>query len=474
MPFLTPASAQVSTKVLSVTPEATTGDIPLTVRVQLLQPESIEMVYFLYRPFGESEYRKREMDIVGNSGSVTILPREISTPFLEYYLVVLNRDGTAESYPLSGSADPFEAPPLTTLRITVQPDAETDQQIIFLSPEPQARIPPDEVLISISLLRADSLVVRRATRILLDGVDVSSDAVHAGDIVVYSPQNHSLTLDPGIHRVTIHLFDREGYLYRSASLSFLVLGREERGNESSFPLAYRASLELESRHELIGGVSTPYNRGRLNMIGELDQWRLHGTLFITSDEQSGRQPQNRYFLGIETNWAQLSYGDTYPTFPMLIMTGKRLRGLNSSLRFGAFNIDVAAGRTNRNVEGTLLQTITLDSLAGEQQRDPGAAYAPIDSATWGKFRFGTYARNLFAVRPSFGDAGESQFGLTVLKSKDDISSIQFGVRPQENFVVGADFVTRLDNRRIELSGQGVFSAYNADISSGTFTDAYID
>jgi hypothetical protein len=469
-----PAVAQFSTRVLSVIPDATTGDIPLTVRVQLLQPESIETMYFLYRPFGESEYRRREMDIVGNTGSVTILPREVVPPFLEYYLVVVNRDGTTESYPLSGSADPLETPPLTTLRITVQPDAETDQQILFLSPEPQARVPAEDVLISISLLRADSLVVRRATQLLLDGVDVSSDAVQTGDIIVYSPQNHSLTLSPGIHKVTVHLFDRQGYLYRSASLSFIVLGQEERAGEQSFPLAYRASLHLESRHELIGDASTPYNRGRLSFTGDLEDWRFQGALFLTSDEYSDRQPQNRFFLGVESNWLQFSYGDTYPSFPTLIMTGKRLRGVNSSLRLGDFNVDVAAGQTTRRVEGMLLQTISIDSLAAEQVRDPGAAYAPIDSATWGKFRFGTFARNLFVVRPSFGKPYESQFGLTVLKSKDDISSIRFGVRPQENFLIGADFITRFDSRRIEISGQGVFSAYNADISSGSFTDAYID
>jgi len=469
-----PVYAQVSTRVLSVIPDATTGDIPLTVRVQLLQAESLEAMYFLYRPFGETEYRKREMDIVGNTGSITILPREVVPPFLEYYLVLVNRDGTAESYPLSGSADPFDTPPLTTLRITVQPDAEADQQILFLSPEPQARVAADDVLISVSLLRADSLVVRRATQILLDGVDVSSDAVQTGDIIVYAPQNHSLTLSPGIHKVTVRLYDRQGYLYRSASLSFIILGQEERVGESSFPIAYRASVQLESRHELIGGATTPYNRGRLNFTGDLEDWRLQGSLFITSDEYADRQPQNRFFLGVESAWLQLSYGDTYPSFPTLIMTGKRLRGVNSSLRLGDFNVDVAAGQTVRRVEGSLLQTISIDSLAAEQLRDPGAAFAPIDSTTWGKFRFGTYARDLFVVRPSFGSASASQFGLTFLKGKDDLSSIRFGVRPQENFLVGADFITRFDNRRIELSGQGVFSAYNTDISSGSFTDAYID
>jgi hypothetical protein len=40
--------------------------------------------------------------------------------------------------------------------------------------------------------------------------------------------------------------------------------------------------------------------------------------------------------------------------------------------------------------------------------------------------------------------------------------------------MGSDIVARFDDKRIEIAGQGAFSAYNADISSGTFTDANID
>ncbi len=35
-------------------------------------------------------------------------------------------------------------------------------------------------------------------------------------------------------------------------------------------------------------------------------------------------------------------------------------------------------------------------------------------------------------------------------------------------------LVRFDRSRIEITGQAAFSAYNSDISSGTFTDAYID
>ena len=54
------------------------------------------------------------------------------------------------------------------------------------------------------------------------------------------------------------------------------------------------------------------------------------------------------------------------------------------------------------------------------------------------------------------------------------NSIHYGLAPKQNIVLGMDFMTRLDNSRIEITGQGAASAYNMDITKGNFSDAYID
>jgi hypothetical protein len=78
------------------------------------------------------------------------------------------------------------------------------------------------------------------------------------------------------------------------------------------------------------------------------------------------------------------------------------------------------------------------------------------------------------VRPSFGSGEEFQLGFTWLSSSDDVHSIQYGSRPQENVVLGTDLLAKLDGDQLVLTAQAAFSAFNSDISSGTFTDAYID
>ena len=46
--------AQVSTKIASIAPNESEPNIPVTLTVSLLQGETIERVFLLYRPFGES------------------------------------------------------------------------------------------------------------------------------------------------------------------------------------------------------------------------------------------------------------------------------------------------------------------------------------------------------------------------------------------------------------------------------------
>lgn len=471
LPF--PTLAQLSSLVASISPTEAVSETPLTISVDLSRGETVERVYFLFRRFGEGSWNKREMDLRGNTAFIVLPPSVVQPPYLEYYLVFVKRSGGIESHPLSESTDPLERPPTRTVQMPVI-KREDDQQVVFLSPEANATYDPLDVLVSVSLLRADSVVVRRATQIILDGKDVSSDAVMTGDLFVYVPTNHGLSLKPGRHRVTVLLYNRQGNLHRQASTQFYVAGEPEPLALPYQPFISTGSVDLESRNEKVSNARTWYNRGSARFSGSQGDWRFNANVFVTSDELPSRQPQNRYYASLESQWLLIGYGDSYPSYPNLILSGKRVRGLNTSVRLGKVNVDLTLGQTTRAVEGALLKVIPINQLGLEQQADPFAAYARIDSLTWGKYSYGTYARDIFVVRPSFGSGEKYQIGFTWLKSKDDVQSITFGTRPQENVVVGTDLVSKFDMNRIELSAQAAFSAFNSDISSGNFTDAYID
>ncbi len=172
-----------------------------------------------------------------------------------------------------------------------------------------------------------------------------------------------------------------------------------------------------------------------------------GNLYLTSEEEPYRQPQDRYFLGLDAKYAHVGIGDAYPRFaPSGVMDGKRLRGVSAGLDLGAFNLDYASGEDIRRID--------VDS---NQQ-----VYTP------------TLKRNLTAIRPSFGSGENFQLGFTYLKSKDDYSATDTLVKPEENVVVGSDLLVALDNHRIQLTGQTSYSLNNTDISAPEWTNQDID
>ena len=155
-----PSVGQVNTRIASVDPSEAPGKTPLTLTATLQQVEGVDHVLLFYRPFGETEYRQADMDLTGNTASATLPAGVVLPPFLEYYVVLALHDGSLETYPLGESANPLAASPERTMRVTVVDEEAEDMQVVFLSPDRFGVLDPADVVVSISLLRADTTVAR--------------------------------------------------------------------------------------------------------------------------------------------------------------------------------------------------------------------------------------------------------------------------------------------------------------------------
>jgi hypothetical protein len=464
------AFTQASDKVKSVAAgEAKEGE-PVTVRIELLQSANITQVVLVYRPSGIDQYKEIEMVVSGASASVTIPASDVKAFDIEYYFKLIMPD-TTETYPR-------ENPEAQALRIVIRPVDEKDKAIIFLSPEPGTSVTIEDLLVSISLVRAPSPVNKAATKLYIDDRDVTQFAVISEDLIVLSPENISPPLENGAHSVKVELFDIEGNVYHTSSTSFTQVSLREQLKASVWK--YNVSTQLEARNENIQSVSTPYNRGQLVASAEYGVLKVNGRVYVTNEDKAERQPQNRYFIEAGIPWLRVGYGDAYPVFPNLIMNGKRMRGLTSNLALGFFNVDFAIGKTIRKVDGELLRTFDLtklDSVRSDSSR-PNATgnFGPTPGSTqiWGEYRYGTYSRDITVLRPSFGSGENFQWGFSYVKAKDDIGSINYGIKPQENLVVGTDILIAADNHNFEFTAQGGASVYNKDIAPGNLRDSQID
>ncbi|MDI6765930.1 MAG: hypothetical protein QME52_03805 [Bacteroidota bacterium] len=468
------ALAQVSDKVAKVTIGSIQHGQPLTIQIDLMQSNLLDQVEIAYRQFGERNFKHTEMTLTNNTASFSLPAEALHPPFIEYYFILHIRGQVdPETYPLENAEQqPF--------RIDLKPASVISSEFTILSPEQDEHVYPEDFLISFTLYYPDSLIDLNSIQIFLDENDLSAYALRAEDLFVLKPENANISFKGGQHTIRVAIKDTLGNPVKSFSWYFTVIGDgvNRTTGRSSSPWTYSSSFQLETRQENISDKVTPYNRGTISANGAYDVYRVKGNLYLTNEEKDYRQPQNRFFIGLESPWLKIGYGDSYPIFPDFFLSGKRVRGLTGSISVDILNLDFAKGSITRQIEGKLCRTFLFDSINSVKQdttrQDKTDIFAPYQDSLWAEYKYGTYERELFIIRPSFGKREGTHLGFTYLKSKDDISSIRYGIKPEENVVLGSDFMVSFDNRNFEFWGQAALSASNKDFSKGKISDSEID
>jgi hypothetical protein len=458
------AQAQVSSVVLRVNVPVVSQNQPLPISIEFTPSGNVERVILRYRGFGESEYRQQEMLLAGNTASLTIANQYVLPPYLEYYLLVQLSGGRSETYPIDNAES-------TPLKATIKPVDPKALEVRLLSPEQGETVASEDLVVAVSLYYASDNVNRRATKINLNGVDVTSQAVFSDDVILYSPANFPRTLNLGVQFLRIDLYDKSGALYHTVESNFnLSTAAAIAAQESRFRMGIDGQAEY--RNENIGATKNTFVRGQIRALGSFRSLNFGSTVFITNEEKSERQPQNRFLAYGDLDFFKLQVGDAFPKFPTNIVSGKRVRGVSANLFLKFFNVDFSYGETMRSIDGLALRDTTFKDLTALNSRPTNALLK--SGMTYTLFQSGTFSRNLFAVRPSFGSGENFQLGFTYMNSKDKIGSIKYGVTPQENMVAGTDIVIAFDEQRFRLEGQASLSLTNKDITKGDFTQADYD
>jgi hypothetical protein len=442
------ANSQINTYVRTVHAEQAREGMPMRVSAELAKSSELSRVVLYYRQFGQSEFRILEMPIMGDTATVTISEDEVTPPFMEVYVLAQTQSGAIETYP-------FENPQATPTRLPVSPKSPKDQEVLILSPDRAEQLLASDIYISISFVYASDRIDRKRTKIFFDNIDVSALAVNIGDLTIVSPDALPKNIATGSHKLRIDVYDTTNAPYHSVERTMKVVS-EQQAEAIREHVQYSANAQAEGRNEDIKGTQTLYKRLNARANASYGILKTTGNIQLTSEEQADRQPQNRYFLGLDAKYVRLGIGDAYPRFPSTVLDGRRIRGLTAELLLGPFNVNYANGEIIRRVDGdTLVQT--RDTITTRTYIPP------------------TLRRKLTILRPSFGKGENFQIGFTYLKAKDEFDTSQDkGVKPQENVVVGTDAVLAFDDHRFELTAQASYSLNNIDISAPEFTDASID
>jgi hypothetical protein len=457
--------AQVSSVVLRVNAPVVSQNQPLPISVEFTPSGAVERVILRYRGFGESEYRQQEMLLAGNSASLTIAGQYVLPPYVEYYVLVQLSGGRMETYPIENAES-------TPLKATVKPVDPKALEVRLLSPEQGETVASEDLVIAVSLYYASETVNRKATKLILNGVDVTPQALFSDDVILYSPANFPRPLSLGVQFLRIDLYDTKGSLYHSIESNFnLSTAAAIAARESRFKMGLDGQVEY--RNEDVASTKNTFVRGQLRALGSYGSSLNFGSnVFLTNEEKPDRQPQDRFLAYADLDFFKVQVGDAFPKFPTNMVSGKRVRGVSANLFLKFFNVDVAYGQTMRSIEGIALRDTTFKDSTALQSRPSNTLQK--SGLTYSLFQAGTFTRNFFAIRPSFGSGENFQWGLTYMNSKDDVSSIRYGLTPQQNLVAGTDMVIAFDDQRFRLEGQAELSLTNTDITNGTFKQADYD
>ena len=460
---------------------ATEGQsIFLEAKIEEQPIRQVQYVRLYFRVKGQADYKFVEMDDQVGNFTGEIPAAVVKAPGVEYFILSLFEDRSMATSPSSNpyynpyevsvtperyrQNEPISEQKTTDLKITSE--SGVDIQPNILSPESDEHVSEDDVIIAVSLLGETKNLDVSSIKLIIDRKDFTSAAEITENMITYVPGK----LLRGAHQVKIKLADIKGKKFPDIVWRFYVAGSEEVQKKAGRKHPFSGKVYAEFRNEKFADSTYTMTNFGGSIHGKYGPLRYNGRVFITSRENPAFQPRNRMFFEVGTSWIGLKFGDTHPTFNELMLWGRRVRGIEAFIKLGFINVEFVTGETNRKIEGIIY--ITDPSNPAPYYINPVTGQ-PVTSTT-GIYQYGTYKQTLMAIRPSFGSGKNFQFGLNLVKVKDDPKSIEHSTRPKDNIVFGPDILLGFDNHRIEFKASAAFSLLADDISTGSLNQEDFD
>jgi hypothetical protein len=455
-------------------------------------------------------FRQINANPSGNGFEISLsIPNDGSS--IEYYFTANRQNGSVFTYPQS---NPEQNPIFVNITETQEKETNVTGSVnkidfTILSPLPDEAIAAEDVLVAITLFYdEDQEVNPNGFKLYFKGTDVTSKAEITPYLITYAPE----MVKPGDQKVRL--------TYQADSTS-----KEKVITRWAFPVKdpskievqafssdnrFDARVELSARSQSYSDDQTDIFTGKTRVNGKQGMFRYSVNGFITSQEDSRLQPQNRY--GVELyagDFFEIQAGHIYPKLSPLSISGNRVFGVNSALRLFDQNLNaqVVYGQMRRSVSNQYGQIEYDEEIVnpGSQNADTLYNYS-LNFANGG---IGTFEREIIGGRFSIGNGRYFQLGLNGMKVADDESSLttirsyddlmanggEFmrslttaqrdtlmsqgteafqgpngNPKPKENIVVGGDLAINIDNRKIQFRTDFGASALNENISTGVLNN----
>ena len=366
--------------------------------------------------------------------------------------------------------------------------------ILILSPEPRSEISGENVLIAVSLIGANDLDHNSIT-LLLDGSDITDQAYVDSDMLSCLLDQ----VDPGQHKVNLIV---DG-MSQPVIWDFITTSKDPTVN-------YSGKIRSSNSMDQVDNQTLNINKLTLDFKGTAFEWlSLRTNLKMTSQENQLYQPRNIYgfSMGVK-DILSINMGDSNPRMSHYTMNGNRIRGVDLNLKFGLLNFHFVQGEINRAIQGDPSRAYSYDintDMVGDK-------YIALSRAGY------TFQQNVTSARLAIGRGEIFQWGLSLMKARDDTNSVdqelsnaeiiyspditgsidgldsgmvytidELGTRaqildgkdwsgngPKDNLVISSDLGLNLFSKRLRIDGEVAFSMTNNNIWGGPLTLAELD
>lgn len=509
------------------------SDKPIVLYATVSADQDPEDVRIMYRREGDIGFVELFMVEYNDMWRGEIPTEDLDSDILYYFIASTLTDGTVLTFPADDPENalfsinifPPEPIPMDTLVVTKEDTTATsfpvpgtgEGEILIFSPEPGSSVPFDDVYIALSLFNIDSVDVT-SVRLLIDDRDVTASSSVSDDVVYYS----SPVMSPGTHSARVELKTVQGLTVPEKRWSFNVV--KKRAEEIEREFTYRGRMNSGYSLDQIEGEELAVGKTTVSLTGEWRWLKMKADMKITSDEDPLKQPKNRYKFSINAGkYLSLNLGDSNARLSKFTLDGKRVRGVDANLQLGLINFHLIKGELDRSIKGPLTvdNSLLLDEITVEQNQ----LDSTLQDITYFLDRKGyAFQKDLTALRLSFGRGKLFQWGVNLLKVKDNIASVDStlgnakiyvdadslgsvplnvspgeytydelwnmisgednyslqmqdrwsGNTPQDNIVIGSDVKMFLHKRKIGLEAGFAFSMLNKDIWDGPMTLADLD
>jgi len=388
-----------------------------------------------------------------------------------------------------------------------QVKSKPNEDILILSPEPNALVDQKSILIAASFFNASKVDIS-SVQLLIDNINVSNSILVEDNILSYDPGELSV----GIHSIELLIKDLDGNDINPLNWKFTV-GQERA--ELVDLIKYDGKIKSRLSSEKLSGNSLNI----AEIVGDLKidvQWaKLNTDMRLTSRESPYSQPHNRFGTAFSFgNIININLGDFYPQLSRFTIDGKRVRGIGMNVDLKWLKVQFINGELNRVVQERDVINGGYNILHDQTStNEDGSKSYYLDRTGF------TFRRNVTGLRISTNLFSKINAGVHLIKTRDDTTSVNkvindatflsdslvkgvpigiytidefknaisisgnklntptnnwYGQKPQDNLVLGFNIGTILDNRKLTIDFDWNLSLYNRDIWDGPMSISKLD